>query len=124
MSKCRTGVPLPVLPVLALMGCSAANLAETTAPLATVGDQADRACQVVLTSLGPRELGAPGNYMTDCDLGDGAACQGRIVWFAEGTLAPSVLADGGAPALLYRSTDDPAAWLETPASVRTVDGMP
>jgi hypothetical protein len=113
-----------VLSSLVMAGCGASKVAEATAPLAATGDQADRACQVVLTSLAPREIGAPGNYMTDCDLGDGTACLGRIVWFAEGTLTSSLVSDGGAPALLYRSTDDPGTWIETAAAIETTDGAP
>ena len=95
-----------------LAGCGSAPVGNTSALLSTVGDQADRACQVVLTSVAPRELGAPGNYMTD---------RGLLVWFAEGQLAPSVALEGGVPALLYRSTDDPGAWLEAPATVTNVE---
>jgi hypothetical protein len=126
MFECRSrcGFALLLLPAVIAMGCGASKVAEATAPLAATGDQADRACQVVLTALAPREIGAPGNYMTDCDLGDGTACLGRIVWFAEGTLAPSVVADGGAPALLYRSTDDSGSWIEAPATIETTDGAP
>lgn len=113
-----TGFPLAL--AVALSGCGPSIVGEASTPFSTVGDQADRSCQVVLTSVAPRELGTPGNYMTDCDLDGTTVCRGRLVWFAEVQLAPSVAQQSGAPALLYRSTDDPSAWVETPAAGSTL----